>query len=189
MSAVLASLVLTLQWCDPHRLFQHGWARIGNELSRDFEPLQLPVRFTRDVPEEAAGRIQVVLVRSEPVEWGLPPNAMGAVMSRSAPERQLYVFFPSVARVLGYRPEILRKRWPTPREERDLSRAFARVIAHEVIHAVLPARLHTEKGLTCWKLDRSTLLASRVEIDEVLAEELRSALLQGLTSRPAPSSN
>jgi len=189
MTPFAASLVLTLQWCDPHRLFEHGRAGIENELIRTFEPLQVTVRFTKGVPPEEERRIQVVLVRSEPVEWGLPPNTMGAVLSQSGPQTQVYVFFSSVARVLGYRPEVLRKRWPTPREERDLNRAFARVIAHEVMHAVLPSRPHAEGGLTGWTLDRSSLLASRIEIDSVLAEELRFALLRQLTVRSTPSSN
>jgi len=189
MSVVLASLVLTLQWCDPHRLFENGWMGIEKELIRTFEPLQVAVHFTKEGPPEKERRIQVVLVRSEPAEWGLPPNTMGAVLSQSGPQTQVYVFFSSVARVLGYRPEVLRKRWPTSREERDLNRAFARVIAHEVMHAVLPSRPHAEEGLTRWKLDRSALLASRMEIDPILAGELRSALLRQLTVRSTPSSN
>ncbi len=189
MTAFVASLVLTIQWCDPHRLFEHGWMGIENELIRTFEPLQVAVRFTQKVSLEEENPIRVVLVRSEPVEWELPPNTMGAVLSQSGPQTQVYVFFSSVARVLGYRPEVLRKRWPTSREERDLNRAFARVIAHEVMHAVLPARTHAEEGLTRWKLDRSSLLASRIEIESFLAEELRSALLRQLTARSTPSSN
>jgi hypothetical protein len=180
---------LTLQWCDPHRLFEHGWMSIGKELSRVLEPVRVDVRFTKDNSPEEESRLQVVLVRSEPVDWGLLPNAMGAVLSRRAPQTQIYVFFPSVARALGYRPEVLRKRWPTPREERDLSRALARVIAHELTHAVLPSRSHAEGGLTRWMLGRDALLTSRIEIDRALAEELRSALLRRLTVPEAPSSN
>ncbi len=189
MTLVLASLVVTLQWCDPHRLFEHGWMGIGEELTRTFEPLPLTVRFGKEVPAEAEGRIQVVLVRSEPVEWGLPPNTLGAVLSQRGPQTQVYVFFSSVARVLGHRPEVLLERWPTPREERDLNRAFARVIAHELMHAVLPSRPHGEEGLTGWRLDRSSLLSSRIEIDSALAGDLRSALHERLTVRSAPSSN
>jgi len=189
MTAFVASLVLTLQWCDPHGLFEHGWTGIENELIRTFEPLRVVVRFTKEGPPEGERPIQVVLVRSEPAQWGLPPNTLGAVLSRSGPQTQVYVFFPPVARVLGYRPEVLRKRWPTAREARDLNRAFARVIAHEVMHAVLPSRPHADDGLTRWTLDRASLLASRIEIDSVLAEELRSALHVRLTVRVAPSSN
>lgn len=189
MSIVLASVVLALQWCDPHGLYQQGWAGIGTELTRAFAPFDVSVRFAKEMDAEQEDRILVVLVRSEPEAWGLPPGAMGAVMSRSASERHVYLFFPAVARALGHRPDALRRRWPTPIEERALGRAFARVIAHEVIHALLPSRPHSEEGITGRTLDRSSLLASRIEIDPALARELRAALLRQLTVPSASSSN
>jgi hypothetical protein len=183
MNGIVASALLTLQWCDPQGLYGHGWARIGNELQRAFEPLQLAVHFTN-----SAGGIPVVLVRSEPEDWGFPADAMGAVAGpRDRP--RIYVFFSTVARALGYRPEVLRERWPTQREERNLSRAFARVIAHEAVHALLPSRPHGEEGITRWKLDRSALLASRIEFDPVLAQELRSVLGPATITRSEPSSS
>jgi hypothetical protein len=176
MHGLLASFLLTLQWCDPEGLYTHGWARIGGELQRAFEPLQVSVQFTDD-----AGGIPVVLVRSEPAEWGFPAEAMGAVAGpRDRP--RIYLFFSPVARALGYRPEVLRERWPTQQEERNLSRAFARVIAHETVHALLPSRPHGEAGITRWKLDRSSLLASRIEFDPALADELRSTIARSVPS-------
>jgi hypothetical protein len=184
MNPILASLVLTLQWCDPHELFQQGWTRIGTELNRIVQPLDMAADLTR-----GAGNIQVVLVKTEPSAWGLPPEALGAVMSRSRPQTKIYVFFSTVARMLGYRPEALRRRWPSAREERDLSRAFARVIFHELVHAVLPSRPHAEGGLTGRKVDRAALVASRIEVDRFVADEFRAALDEQLRDRSAPSSN
>ena len=54
-------------------------------------------------------------------------------------------------------------------------------IAHEVIHAVLLSRPHGEGDITRWKLDRESLLASRIEIDPLLGKELRSALSPSAT--------
>jgi len=118
----------------------------------------------------------VVMVRSEPSEWRLPSNAMGAVLSRDGPQTEVYVFFHAVARALGHGSDALKKRWPTARERRDLSRALARVIVHEVIHAVLPSRDHAPAGLTREVLDRDSLLDPGVEIEPVVAEAFRSAL-------------
>jgi hypothetical protein len=141
---------------------------VGRELQRAFEPLGVEIDFTE------AG-VPVVLVPTEPAEWGFPPDAMGTVAGpRDHP--RIYVFFPTVVRSVGYRPEVLRERWPTQREERDLGKALAKVLAHEVIHAVLPSRPHGEEDITRWKLDRESLLASRIAIDPLLAEELRSVL-------------
>ena len=179
MHAILATFWLTLQWCDPEGLYPRGSERVGRELHRAFEPLGVEVDFTE------AG-IPVVLVPTEPLEWGFPEDAMGAVAGpRDRP--RIYVFFPPVVRALGYRPEVLRKRWPTQREERDLGRALAKVVAHEVIHAVLPSRPHGEQDVTRWKLDRESLVASRIELDPLLAKELRSVLSP--SAGPEPSSS
>ena len=176
MSPILASFWLTLQWCDPQGLYAHRWERVGREPYRAFEPLGIGVDFNEGGP----GAIPVVLVPTEPAEWGLPAGAMGTVAG--PPDRpRIYVFFSAVVRAVGYRPEILRERWLTQREERDLGRALARVIAHEVIHAVLPSRPHGEGDITRWKLDRESLLASRIEIDPILAEELRAVLSPSAT--------
>jgi len=181
MNGILASFWLTLQWCDPQGLYAHGSERVGRELHRAFKALGVGVDFT-----EGRRGIPVVLVPTEPTEWGFPAYAMGAVAGpRDRP--RIYVFFSAVVRALGYRPEILRERWLTQREERDLGRALAKVIAHEGIHAVLPSRPHGKEDITRWKLDRESLLASRIELDPVLAEELRSVLSP--SAGPEPSSS
>ena len=108
---------LHLRWCDPHGLLESGWASVGKELSRFFGKAGVAVTLTRDGEDPG---IRVVLVRSEPDQWGLPLNTLGAVLSQSGPQSEVYVFFPTLARVLGYRPEALSKRWPTAREERAL---------------------------------------------------------------------
>ncbi len=83
-----------------------------------------------------------------------------------------------VARSLGYPPEVLKKRWPTAREKRELSRALARVTAHEVMHVLLPGRDHAEAGLTRGVLSREALVDPGEEIDPSVAEAFRSALLR-----------
>ena len=174
---------LALLWCDPHRLFDSGWKRVGRELERTFQALNVDVSWTKGAierhgPSVPERQIQVVLVQSESAEWGLSPHAMGAVLSRNGPQTEVYVFFNSVARALGYSPEVLRARWLTAREKRDLARAMSRVIAHEVMHAVLPSRPHDSEGLTRPHLDRSILLAATVHINASALAELRSALMR-----------
>ena len=172
---------LALHWCDPHRLFDSDWKRVGRELERTFQALDVDVSWTRCAIERhgrsvAEPQIQVLLVQSESAEWGLSPQAMGAVLSRNGPQTEVYVFFNSVARALGYSPEVLRARWPSAREKRDLARAISRVIVHEVVHALLPSRPHASEGLTRSRLDRSTLLDARVHINASAMVELHSAL-------------
>jgi hypothetical protein len=174
-----AAATIELRWCDPHRLMETGVDAVARELARIFRQADTAVSLTR---AGEASAIRVVLVRSEPEAWNLPPNTMGAVLSRTGPQTEVYVFFRSIARVLGYRPDALSRRWLTPREERALGRALARVIAHELIHALLPARPHGEVGLTRVTLDRTALTAGDVRIEPALAVEL-SAVAAGRASR------
>lgn len=185
MASVAAAAELVVRWCDPYGLLERGSARVGGELISIFDEMGVQLIWTKcaraaspeSSPAHPAPReIQVLLVESDPAEWRLSPMAMGAVLSQDGPQSEVYVFFRSVARVLGYAPEAVRKRWPTPREERDLSRALGRVIAHEVIHAVLPERAHAGEGLTHFKLDRTSLLGRRIHVDAAVGQALKVAL-------------
>ena len=60
---------------------------------------------------------------------------MGTVVRvGNEPIESLYLFYPNVLRSLGLNPRSGRP--ITPGARRDLSRALARIIAHEAIHAV-----------------------------------------------------
>jgi hypothetical protein len=180
---------LVLRWCDPHALFQHGSEHIGHDLSRLSGALGVEVLWwtgsdgsDSEDPLSSDLVIRVVLVRSEPSQWNLSPEAMGAVLSQNGPQSEVYVFFDPVVRILGYSPSALHSRWPTLREERDLSRALSRVILHEVLHAVLPGTSHASVGLTRARLDRESLLAETASIDPKVAGAFRAALgLPGAT--------
>ncbi|MGH9318750.1 MAG: hypothetical protein ACRD3V_02535, partial [Vicinamibacteria bacterium] len=60
MNGILATFLLALQWFDPEGLYDHGWARVGNELHRAFEPLHASGRrpFHEGRPRRNPGGIQ-----------------------------------------------------------------------------------------------------------------------------------
>ena len=74
-----------------------------------------------------------------------------------------------------------RKSAISPRERDELGLALARVVAHEVVHAIVPDEPHAASGLMHHSMDRRFLLGVRAPIDEGCArglptDPLRAAL-------------
>ncbi len=84
------------------------------------------------------------------------PEVMGAFITDGSPGRAVYIFFRNVMRGVGLNPDA--GRLPTQRERRQLRQGLARVVAHEVVHALAPSQPHAPRGLMCRKLNRSLLL-------------------------------
>ncbi|HSF14548.1 MAG TPA: hypothetical protein VLK65_03240 [Vicinamibacteria bacterium] len=170
---------LVLRWCDPHGLFGNTKA-VGKRLDGIFGAIGVELSWKKCTPGSESGRpeIRVVLVHSEASGWDLDAEAMGANLSRSGPQSQVYIFYNSVVRALGHSPKTLSDRWLSARETRELSRGLARVTAHEVMHAVLPELPHAEDGLTHSELDRDALLDGEARIDEAVAKAFQAALVK-----------
>jgi len=178
---VTASPRLILRWVDPGGLFSIGSKTLGSRVRAIFEGIgvQTTWREGDEMPlaESSAVRVRVFLLPTEPTACGLSSNAMGVVLSRTTPQDAVYIFFPSVARTLGYRPqELIRHGGLSVGHAMVLARALSRVVAHEVIHAVAPALAHGPKGLTKGKLDRHSLTATGSAIHPRSAEIFRSEL-------------
>ena len=171
---------LVLLWCDPHELFGGNAKAVGKRLHGVFGAFGVELSWKKCTPraESVRHEIRIVLVQSEASDWDLDAMAMGANLSRNGPQNQVYIFHNSVVRALGRSPKTLSERWLSAREKRELSRALARVAAHEVIHAVLPELPHAEDGLTRFELDRDASLDGKPRIDETVAKAFRAALVQ-----------
>ena len=105
--------------------------------------------------------INAVVLASE-ARSRTPANAMAAARGeRGSRKYGIFVYFESVRRTLGYQGHDL-----SPRQMWELSRALARIVAHEVVHALAPARGHADSGLMTERLTRNLLLADRIELDE-----------------------
>jgi hypothetical protein len=106
--------------------------------------------------------VRIVLMPCSGEGWRLPRNAMGAVTDKGLMSRTLYIFFPTVLRAAGDKTgmgTMLRD----PRDVRLLALALARVVTHEVVHAIDPEIPHVEADgimrahLTSEKLRGDTL--------------------------------
>jgi hypothetical protein len=170
---------LELVWLDSHGLFP-DFDRVRSEADPIFRDLGVAIRWEvgtdprPSTPDEP--RIQVVLMPSEPSGWGISANAMGVVL---LPDREqqdsVYLFYRPILRNVG----LGRKAGGmlNPRERRDTARAIARVLVHEVVHAVAPNLSHADKGVMHDALLIGALSNHEIEIDDRTKDEF----LRGLT--------
>jgi hypothetical protein len=104
---------------------------------------------------------------------------MGLVMRNQRPTRAVWVFLSSVRWTLGH---------PAPqsplnaRQAREAALALARVVAHEVVHAIAPEEPHSRGGLMNHSLNRAFLLGPRSPLRGPCAR----AFLDQLQSLPTP---
>ena len=177
---------LVLEWMDPHELLPAGERWIAKETTRILGDADIGARWDwsrarGDSVSAPPGehRLRVVLLPSEPSGpgWRLRANTLGATVvdGRVAPPA-VYIFYKSVVAMLG-----LRER---PRKLPDTyflgraSRAFGRVIAHEVAHAIAPGEPHARDGLMQAGLEPAFLTAKGdVKIDA----HWRHVLAQGMS--------
>lgn len=159
---------LSLRLLDPQDLLPAGTDAVASELARLFADIGVPVRLGEDdEPAPPGYPLRVVLLPSRPSGpgWRLPPRALGVTLSdgvRSAPA--VYVFYPQLLRIFGVRQT--RNRLPSTRDLRLLTRALARVVAHEVFHALLPGQPHAASGLMQAALTPEFLVGEEVAVDD-----------------------
>jgi len=157
---------LTLVWHDSARCFPAvGLERLGNEMEALFRDHGISVRFyaaaqNEDLQSIPEPRVNAVVLPGEE-RFGAPPGAMAAALGERGHKYGIFVFYPGVRRTLGYRDGDV-----SPRQVYELSRALARVVAHEVVHVLAPAGGHAASGLMTERLTRDLLLADRIELDE-----------------------
>ncbi len=171
---------LELVWVDAHGLFP-DFERVRSEADPIFRDLGVDVLWEVGSDPKRSGpgerRIQVVLMPSEPSGWGISPNAMGVVL---LPERSqqdsVFLFYRPILRTLG-----LGRRGGAmlnPRERQDVARAIARVLVHEVIHAIAPNLSHADEGVMHDSLLMGALARRGIEIDHRTREELLRGLAE-----------
>ena len=110
--------------------------------------------------------------------WNVKDRAMGVVVP-SAPARRTVIVFPTrVLTVLGVErpPGAPGLGIRTTLE----ARALARVIVHELVHALAPEHPHAEDGLMLGTLNRRLLQRGELRLDRACEE----ALLSGLRRLP-----
>jgi hypothetical protein len=166
---------LRLVWIDPAGVVLGTEAVVEPEVAKLLREMGLKTSWRRGAAQELAkpGELRVIFLnRAAPREHGAP--VLGATPSSfqgGAPF--VWVHVPSVRAATGLDPR------GGPLESmgsmRRVGIALARVIAHEVVHAVVPSLPHSG-GLMSPRLDRHMLTAASITLDPQLGVAVRSAL-------------
>jgi hypothetical protein len=124
----------------------------------------------KKIPEP---RMNAILLPDAAPGVGLPAHAMAAATGQRGKKYSIFVSYPGVRRTLGHRESA-----GSPRQLVELSRALARVVAHEVVHALAPERGHAEWGLMAATLNREALLADEVALDGMSRDRAGAELVR-----------
>jgi len=157
---------LTLVWHDSAHVFPAvGLDRLGDEMEALFRENGLSVIFHvasdyEDLLKIPEPRVNTVVLPGDDFRFGLPPNTMAAAHGERGEKYTIFVFYPGVLRTLGHHDSQV-----SPRHVAELSRALARIVAHEVVHVLAPERGHADSGLMSGQLTREALLADAIDLD------------------------
>ncbi len=112
---------------------------------------------------------------------------MGLVNRHQRPPRDAWIFLEAVEHAVRRSPNPFGA--DTALEEARLPLAVARVVAHEVFHAVAPEEPHAKDGLMHHELDRAFLLGERPLFDAGGATTFRRGLAALLPAEGSTSSS
>ncbi|HXB56458.1 MAG TPA: hypothetical protein VN461_16920 [Vicinamibacteria bacterium] len=162
-AAAAPSPALVLVWFDPNRLLPSASSSLQREVAATFRDIGVEVAWRQGGPgstceEGPVPELPIILLPSDPRRGSEGAHVMGLVIRNQRPTRAVWVFLSSVRWTLGHQaPE----RALTARQEGEVALALARVVAHEVVHAIAPDEPHSRGGLMNYSLNRAFLLGPR----------------------------
>ena len=172
---VLPPPAARLVWMDPTSAALGTEAVVRPEVTRLLREMGVAGSWRKGGPHEVAqpGELRVIFLdRPAASEHGVP--VLGATPTSFLADRFVWVHVPSVRAAAGVASQ---RTGPSldPHSARRLGIAMARVIAHEVVHALAPTVPHGT-GLMASRLDRATMTAPSIKVDPEVGLALRNAL-------------
>jgi hypothetical protein len=173
---------LELLWFDPSRtLSSSATAVLAEEVREIFQGLGVEVGFRVAASDATYGEspipeVPIILLKDDPIVSRRPSRVLGLVVRHQEPNRAVWAFLENVSWTLG-----LDRNRDRPAAARDvaLGLALARVVAHEVIHAMAPEEPHAKAGLMSHSMNRAFLLGDNAPLDARCGR----AFLSGLAAR------
>ncbi len=166
---------------DGHSILPWGMDPVGVALAAEFRRMDVELVWSTVVdPDPQRIVIYVNLLPHPPTDWGLSKSALGGVRRDEAGSSPVFIFYPAVEQVLGVPGDTSRITDP-PISPAKWTLGLARIIAHEILHVLLPEKSHDRSGIFAPDLKRSTLLSQELKLEN----ETRAALAERLCVRSA----
>lgn len=170
---------LRVLWIDVQELASSLFAGAATEASSTLsrEGLRTSFRKVAAGGAEGASDVRIILLPRSQAPRPAGPLVMGAVSPnklRLGEARAVWVYLEPVLGALG-----LRSAGENPRA---VSRALGRVVAHELIHTMVPQLEHSKRGLMAAKLTVRELCRPEVDLESAFRRALRSPLSRPLAS-------
>jgi len=164
-----------LVWIDPASVALGTEAVVRPEVARLLREIGVTATWRRAEPHELArpGELRVIFLnRAAQREHGVP--VLGATPTSFMSDRFVWVHVPSVRAATGLGSQRSGQSLDVY-SARRIGIAMARVIAHELVHALAPGLPHGS-GLMAARLDRRMLTAPNIHVDAEVGLAVRSAL-------------
>ncbi len=176
---------LTLVWFDPRGLVPEVFGPASREVSGIFRGIGVELSWERATADTVLGErtgleIPVILLPADPSARPGGRRVLGLVQKGAS--HAVWAFLDNIRWTLGYDPRTT----ISLRERDELGLALARVVAHEVVHAVAPDEPHSASGLMHQSMGRRFLLGARVPIDPGCVRVFQRSLV-GRLSPIAPA--
>jgi hypothetical protein len=174
--AVIPTPVARLVWLDPAGVALGTEAVVRPEVARVLRAMGVAATWRRGEPHELArpGELRVIFL-NRATQGEHRALVLGATPASFQGEPFVWIHVPSVRAAAGIAS---RSTGPSLdiHSARRLGIGLARVIAHEVVHALVPFLPHG-KGLMAARLGRQMLTAAEIPVDPEVGLAVRAALL------------
>jgi hypothetical protein len=161
---------------DPERILSQGFDEMAREVQAVFRPIGIEIVWRHTDGESAPGELNVIFLSRDPARAWNQGRTMGRVNRHR--HDALWIYVAPVRETLDLAGPAGRRRMWAART--DYPRALARVVAHELVHTLVPDEPHAASGLMQASLSRDFLTAPRAPIDR----RFTRALARGLSAAP-----
>jgi hypothetical protein len=140
-----------------------------------FAPLGIELEWAPPGSLVRREHVQVILLAADRSGGRMGEHAMACVQSGAGRQPAAWILVPRVRETLGLPPQV------PPSDRPLLSRALARVMAHELVHLIAPQVPHVPGGLMNSSLGRDFLVG---RVNAALEERVARTVRQAFESWP-----